>query len=1022
MDLGSSALNYSAPPQDDLSNETEDRGEALIRQRIRERKREKMQKQRDTMDADMSRSLLSDIGDARGAELPSSRECHKSENDAHAHFEAAPDVSCASTDAPTEMGDNHTHQAHLDICSTDTQGSIVEHDHECEDEVEDDDENLDYTVKDRQDALNIEHPFGLPIWKPALYKKSRSIQRTADKALKCTPGMRTSRSAMLGNVVWVAFFGLWIGALCFMCSGLLYLVPRGGNMYAHTMYGLGVYILWPFGNYVEVECSHESGHRHGPCRLPAVHEHEVCDEDESEVGVDPPQESDETQPLNETGPSHNADTYGSMETNDDDPSLLTEEERISRERKLYHYVFDDDGNDIGVRKRIGGIVAYGLVYGLVLFPVLGFVCLVCWGLVFTIPMAKLTWVLIKNLASQPLALHFRSPLQIDTRVLKVQDPGFAPVENVLHPGHMAPLLKRKHRKKGTSKRRSVILLCLYQAMGKEYVKYTVGGVNIMFVNTIPIIFLTQIMFFVIRPLVLSHNIRTGVWALLSNDALIFMMSLASVLPLSYFIGMAVASISTQSSIGMGAVINATFGSIIELILYSIALTEDKASLVEGSIIGSILAGVLLMPGLSMCSGATRRKELSFNSRSAGVTSTMLIMAIIGILTPTLFYQIYGKFELVCTGCPDDVTERDHFRCEKCNYEHISPLDDSFFQTHVRGLIYTCTAILLLGYAIGLWFSLRTHASHIWNSTPNSGHVEHITPPPPPLHRASVYKRLFPKDYEPRLPLHHDEAEATSRTLPAPEGDRESVRPQSVSGSDASKFSKNKPSHDELLVDAAARMYQYLFNQHKSANVAIVSDEDADEEEEGQGGHDAPSWSRTTSLSVLLGCTVMYAIIAEIIVDLVDVVVKGSGLSPKFIGVTLFALVPNTTEFMNAMSFAINGNIALSLEIGSAYVLQVCLIQIPVLVIFSSFYNYMYAHPGLDMTLRSFTLIFPRWDVISIILSIFLLTYTYNEARSNYHRGSILILVYLVLIAGFFFAPSVDLEDPAQNPVRHVFPL
>jgi Ca2+/H+ antiporter len=37
------------------------------------------------------------------------------------------------------------------------------------------------------------------------------------------------------------------------------------------------------------------------------------------------------------------------------------------------------------------------------------------------------------------------------------------------------------------------------------------------------------------------------------------------------------------------------------------------------------------------------------------------------------------------------------------------------------------------------------------------------------------------------------------------------------------------------------------------------------------------------------------------------------------------------------------------------------------------------------------LIFPRWDVIAIVLSIFLLTYTYIEAKSNYHRGSILIL-------------------------------
>lgn len=93
-----------------------------------------------------------------------------------------------------------------------------------------------------------------------------------------------------------------------------------------------------------------------------------------------------------------------------------------------------------------------------------------------------------------------------------------------------------------------------------------------------------------------------------------------------------------------------------------------------------------------------------------------------------------------------------------------------------------------------------------------------------------------------------------------------------------------------------------------------------------GGHDAPSWSRGTSAAVLLSCTLLYALIAgtfltrnmtvvltitlEILVDVVDVVLKGSGIDEKLLGVTLFALVPNTTEFMNAMSFALNGNISL----------------------------------------------------------------------------------------------------------------
>ena len=95
-----------------------------------------------------------------------------------------------------------------------------------------------------------------------------------------------------------------------------------------------------------------------------------------------------------------------------------------------------------------------------------------------------------------------------------------------------------------------------------------------------------------------------------------------------------------------------------------------------------------------------------------------------------------------------------------------------------------------------------------------------------------------------------------------------------------------------------------------------------------------------------------------------------------------------------------------MEIGSAYALQVCLLQIPAMVAFSAWYDPRHMGTGAD----TFTLIFPRWDVIAIILSIFLLTYTYIEAKSNYHRGSILILSYLVMAAGFYFAPHGGAAD------------
>ncbi|WFD25911.1 hypothetical protein MNAN1_000880 [Malassezia nana] len=896
-------------------------------------------------------------------------------------------------------------------------GSLKSIDDMDEETDEMDDDDLEYTVKDRQDAINIEHPFGLPIWKPALYKKSRSIQRTADSAIRGEPGLHPARSTLPGNICWLLFFGIWLSLLCLLCSMILYFIPRGGIMYSHTMWGLATYLLWPFGNYVEVECSHQGGHRHGPCRLPKIHEHEVKENDVVDM------EHHHAGSSEPAVPEGQSSRYGAVDQEEAE-SPMNEQERIELEHKLYHYVYDDNGNDIGVKTRWGGIVVYAFVYGLLLFPALGLVCLLCWSLVVTIPMAKLLWVLIKNLASQPLALHFRSPLQIDTRNLQVHgSEELGSFRDVLHPGHMAPLLKRKHRKKGSSKRRSVILLCTYKAMGREYFKYTVGGINILFVDTIPIIFFTIILFYIVRPWALEHGATSGLFGFITSEGFIFCMALASVLPLSYFIGMAVASISTQSSIGMGAVINATFGSIIELILYGIALTENKGSLVEGSIVGSILAGVLLMPGCSMCSGALRRKEQRFNSRSAGVTSTMLIMAIIGILTPTLFYQIYGQFELLCRGCPHDFkSPSDSYQCQQCSYRHVPPFQDPFFQTNVKPLIYTCAFLLMLAYAIGLWFSLRTHASQIWNSAPTSVPVEHL---PPHFRRASVYKQLFPNGDPPsHLPIHHTQSDINPNQLAPPSANAEGntstrsiqTQPQSSSNTNAqASGSKNKHQPDDLAMDVAAKVFQYLFSQQKSQSP------ENEGEASGNGGHDAPSWSRKVSLSVLFTCTFLYAIIAEIIVDMVDVVIKGSGLSAKFVGVTLFALVPNTTEFMNAMSFALNGNIALSLEIGSAYALQVCLIQIPVLVLFSAVYNYSYlSSPEMDLSQHSFTLIFPRWDIIAIIFSIFLLTYTYNESRSNYHRGSILVLSYLVFISGFFFAPSIDPEDP-QNDTQ-VFSL
>ncbi|TFK91973.1 hypothetical protein K466DRAFT_481611 [Polyporus arcularius HHB13444] len=430
-----------------------------------------------------------------------------------------------------------------------------------------------------------------------------------------------------------------------------------------------------------------------------------------------------------------------------------------------------------------------------------------------------------------------------------------------------------------------------------------------------------------------------------------------------------------------------------------------------------------MPGMSMVSGALRRKEMKFNAKSAGVTSMLLIMAFIGTIAPTLFYQTYGSFELICDGCPDLASFSSLTRpwvCQHCYYKHPDPVDDPFYQSTVKSLMYFCAVILLFAYLIGLWFSLRTHASQIWQNPQQLLHPAELAAP---SNRVSIYHRLIPGVHKPSL------HRKSSPTVPTPLAQPATTRQISYADQPAAHAPGYTPilesvdhaikdtgiqplqlpgniTTDEFTRAVAVATVSALRHQQHSRSPARLRASGAEAEDQGHGGHDAPSWSRTTSASVLLACTALYAIIAEILVDVVDVVMEGSGIDEKFLGVTLFALVPNTTEFMNAISFAMNGNIALSMEIGSAYALQVCLLQIPAMVAFSAWY----APERMGSVAETFTLIFPRWDIIAIILSVFLMTYTYIEAKSNYHRGSILILSYLVLISGFYYAPNRSDED------------
>jgi Ca2+:H+ antiporter len=542
------------------------------------------------------------------------------------------------------------------------------------DENEDDEDPIT-TLKERQSLINVQHPFGLPIWKPALYKKSRSVTRYADEALHSVPSAQAERHLLPGNLFWAIMFGWWLGVICILVSVVLYLVPQGGEHYSNLVYGLGWYLFWPFGKYVEGDVPNDDVKDSDDSR----HVRRWSDSADTVRGTSPPRDDGTVRrpPLSEHS-TITPDSYTPLVRNVSAADHVRETTSLLGPRashvlqapvpiKSYGTALlptptSSSGTAVDVyanehkQHNVIGKVCFWLALICIITPLMLLVCLICWALVVTIPMAKLNWALIKYLFTEPTHIRFCAAPPVV--VVATNEPTEGNPNPNAEGGTSNPVaqfaVKHPRLSQGQSapsgSPSSTVLLCTYRAVGVQYYKYTVGGVNILFVNLLPIVFFVIFDGLVLRPIVekWEHNGQhvPAFLAFIASQGLVFFLCLLSVIPLSYFIGMAVASISAQSSIGMGAVINATFGSIIEIILYSFALTQGKGHLVEGSIVGSLLAGVLLMPGMSMCSGAFRRKEQKFNAKSASVTSMMLIMAIIGAVTPTLFYQTYGNVTIL----------------------------------------------------------------------------------------------------------------------------------------------------------------------------------------------------------------------------------------------------------------------------------------------------------------------------------------------------------------------------------------
>jgi Ca2+:H+ antiporter len=171
---------------------------------------------------------------------------------------------------------------------------------------------------------------------------------------------------------------------------------------------------------------------------------------------------------------------------------------------------------------------------------------------------------------------------------------------------------------------------------------------------------------------------------------IFFISAVALIPPAAMMGRATEELAERSGNVVGGLLNVTFGNAPELIIALFALEKGLHEVVKASLIGSILGNILLVMGAAMLvgglSGGRTHKVQKFGQTAASAQSTMLLLAVAALIMPGVFALVEG---------------------DRLPHPGDAIVD---YGSTLENLSLAVACVLIISYAAGLLFSLRTHAS------------------------------------------------------------------------------------------------------------------------------------------------------------------------------------------------------------------------------------------------------------------------------------------------------------------------
>jgi Ca2+:H+ antiporter len=181
----------------------------------------------------------------------------------------------------------------------------------------------------------------------------------------------------------------------------------------------------------------------------------------------------------------------------------------------------------------------------------------------------------------------------------------------------------------------------------------------------------------------------------ASDPLIFFAAALAIIPIAALIVQSTEHIATRTGDAVGGLLNATFGNFPELIIAIVALRAGYLDMVRASLIGAILANMLLALGIAFLWGGIRHRNQTYNAGAARMYSTMMLLAAVSMIVPSAFSRVFA---------PEGTLR-----------------EEQMLNVGVAG-------VLLLAYCLYLVFALKTHpAAFASTDGGGGGHGHHEGP-------------------------------------------------------------------------------------------------------------------------------------------------------------------------------------------------------------------------------------------------------------------------------------------------------